>query len=115
MAAALDDLEPGVRQRRQETVRRREGNNLVLVAPGDENRRFHTRQQMWEGLAVHVGLPRDAETHLARNIPSLELVGRGFGAIDLVECFLIVESGTGVVDVADDGLVENIAFGRLDA
>src|SRR6185295_20142794 len=36
------------------------------------------------------------------------------GVVDFVERFWIMEAGARIVDVADDGLVENIALGWLD-
>ena len=115
MSAILDDFELGVRQRRQVALRRRLRDDPVLVAPDDEGRRLHASQQMRQGLAVHVGLPRDAEAHLARRCPRPRAGRSRLGAVDLVERFLIMEAGARIVDVADDGLVEDIALGRLDA
>src|ERR1700730_9400581 len=115
MSAILDDLELGVWQRREVAIGRRDGDDPVFVAPSNESRYFHTRQEVRQGLAVHVGLPGDAEAHLARDVPRLELIGRWCGAVDLIERTLIIETRTGIVDVADDSLVKNIALRRLDA
>src|SRR5215813_8762676 len=104
-----------MRQHRQIAVRSRDRNNPVLVAPDDKSRHLHASQKMRQGLAVHVGLPGDAEAHLARDIPRLELISRRLGAIDAVERLLIMEAGARIVDVTNDSLVKNISLGGLDS
>jgi hypothetical protein len=70
---------------------------------------------MRQRLAVHVGLPGDAEAHLAADVPHLELVVRRLGAVDPVERLLVVEARPRIVDVACDREVEDVALRRLDA
>src|SRR5205809_71631 len=77
----------------------------VVIAPYHEGRRAHATEQMRQGLAVHVWLPRDPEAHLAAQIPGDQLVGRDL-AVNPGECRLIVKPGARVVEIADDRLVE---------
>src|SRR6516165_12796740 len=102
-----------MRQRRQIVVRSRDRNNSVLVAPDDKGRHLHASQKMRQGLAVHVGLPGDAEAHLTRDVPRLELISRRLSTIDAVERLLIMEAGARIVEVTNDGLIKNIALGGL--
>ena len=76
---------------------------------------FDRAEQVRQGLAVHVGLPGDAEAHLAADVPHLELVDARLGAVQPVERRLIVETRAHIVDVAGDRLVEDVALRRLDA
>ena len=70
---------------------------------------------MGQRRVVHVRLPCDPEGHLPVEVPLLEERGGRLGAEDLVEGLLLLEAGAHVVDVADEGLVEDVALGGLDA
>src|SRR5262245_52220647 len=91
MSAVLDDFELGLGQHCQVALCRRRRDNPVFVAPDEEGRNFHIPQEMRQGLAIHVGLPRDAKAHLTRDVPGLELVRGWLGVVDFVERLLIME------------------------
>src|SRR5262249_46318748 len=60
-------------------------------------------------------LPGNAEAHLPADIPGDQLIVRRLCTVNTVERLLVVEAGAGIVDVADDRLVEDVALRRLDA
>src|SRR5262245_66251318 len=70
---------------------------------------------MRERRVVHVRLPRDAEGHLAVQVPFFELRGGGVGAEDTVERARVGKDETHVVDVGHERLIGDLkALGLED-
>ena len=115
MPRALDDGEPGLGQRLRVPLAALERHDAVAAPPDDERGRPHAAQQMRQRRVVHVRLPRDAERHLAVEIPLLELAHRRLGAPDPLERPRVLESRADVLDVAHQRLIEDLAGGRQDA
>src|SRR3984957_20084431 len=114
MPGRAHELEPRLREQGGITLSCAARYDLVVVAPDNKRRSAHPAEQMRQALIVHVGLPGDPEAHLAAQIPSDQLVGRDI-AVDPSEGVLVVKTGAGVIEIADDRLVEDIAVGRLQA
>src|SRR5205807_9479046 len=92
VAGAVADFEPRPRGRLRVALAALQGHDAIVATPDDQGRRGDAAEQVRQRGVVHVGLPRDAERHLAIQVPVLEPARLRLGPEQTVERALIAES-----------------------